>query len=241
MVAFVTFVFEALAFVAFAVLVAVVPYARRKRSYWTSRGVRVTADRRALATTLPRVRLGDKLLARYRDEAGTDAMLGLHDSGRPCALACDIRVATAALGNDGFAEVDGRNCHSLVPSTVDAEGVIAVLPVMSECVNELITSLEAVANRQLTVAPWTEVKKCAVTVVATCVYGQPMIDSRIKAFAEQCDKALRSPEATDYFTEYNLASDDRTSLSSPPSNDFKRLFRTAAADSDKIDTGKCFY
>lgn len=241
MVAFVTFVFEALAFVIFAVLIVVVPYARRKRSYWTNRGVQVAAGRRALATTLLGVKLDDRSLARYRYEAGADALLGLHDSGRPCALACDIRLAVAALGNDGFTEVNSRNCHSLVPTTVDAESVIAMLPVMNKCVNELITSLEAVANRQLTVAPWTEVKNCAVMVVATCVYGQPMIDSRIKAFAEQCDKALRSPASTDYFTTYDLSSDDRTSYSSSPSNDFKRLFQTAAADSDKINIGKCFY
>lgn len=236
---FVTLVFEVLAFVTFAVLVAVVPYVRRKRSYWTSRGIRVAGDRHALVTTLPGVRLDDRSLARYRDEAGPDTIvLGLHDDGRPCALACDVRVAAAALGNDGFAEADGRNSQSLVPSTVDADGVIAVLPVMSECVAELITSLEAVANRHLTVLPWTEVKKCAVTVVATCVYGQPMIDSRVKAFAEQCDKALRSPAAaTEYFATYDLSTDDRASSS--PSNDFKRLFRTAAAENDKISSGEC--
>lgn len=236
MIAFVTSAFEALAFVAFAVLVAVVPYARRKRSYWTGRGVRVVSDRRGMTTTLPGVRLNDRWLAGYRARAGpAAAVLGLHDSGRPCALACDVRVAAAALATDGFAEADGRDARSVVPSAVDADAMAAVLPAMAECVDELVTSLEAVANRRLTVSPWTEVKKCAATVVATCVYGLPMVHSQVDAFAEQCNKALpssgggRSPATVaDYFASYDLSSNDRATVN------FKGLLRAAAAASKKI-------
>lgn len=235
--AFVTLALEVLAFVAFAVLAVVVTYVRRKRGYWTSRGVRVASDRRALVATLPGVRLDDGSLGRlYRDAAATAAVLGVHDGGRPCALACDERVAAAAMANDGFADADRGRRRSLVPSLVDAQGMAAVLPAMTECVVELITSLEAVANRRLTVAPWTEVRQCAATVVATCVYGQPMIHSRVKAFAEQCDRALRSPAAvTDYFAAYDLSSDLESS-----STDFKRLLMDAAAADcgDRIGSGK---
>jgi len=195
---------------------------------------------RSLANTLPGVRLHDRSLCPLRDDgkAAGAAALGLYDGGRPVALACDSRVAAAALGNDGFAEEGGRDT-SLVPSAVDAGSATAVLPTMAECVVELITSLEAVANRRLTVSPWTEVKQCATTVVATCVYGQPMVDSRIKAFAEQCAKALSPaggggrPTVTDYFAAYDLSPDGRS-----PSTDFKQIFRTAAAGSDKIDAGE---
>lgn len=238
--AYVTLAFEVLAFVAFAVMAAVVPYVRRKRGYWTGRGVRVASGGRALAATLPGVRLDDRSLTRlYRDAAA--AVLGAHDGGRPCALACDKRVAAAAMANDGFADADrgrrpGAGRRSLVPSVVDAQGMAAVLPAMTECVVELITSLEAVANRRLTVAPWTEVRQCAATVVATCVYGQPMIHSRVQAFAEQCDRALRAPSAvTDYFAAYDLSSDIKSS-----SVDFKRLLTDAAATDcgDRIGSGK---
>lgn len=235
----VTLAMEVLAFAAFVVLAAIVPYVRRKREYWTSRGVRVpSADGRTLMSTLPNFRLGEKRMGQYyRDcDKSTSAVLGIYDAGRPCVLACDLRVAAAALGNDGFAEVDNRDGrNSLIASTVDADAVIGVLPVMNECVVELITSLEGVANRQLTIVPWTEVKKCAATVVATCVYGQPMIDSRIKAFAGQCDKALlnRRPTFTKYFAMYDLLSDDRGL-----SNDFKRLLRSAAEKNKKSPFGK---
>lgn len=241
--AFVTLAFNALAFVVFALLAAVVPYTRRKRSYWTERGVRAVSDRHGFAATIPGVRLDDTLLASYRDGAGTAVtVLGLHDSGRPCALSCDVNVAAAALSNDGFAEVACCNDRSLVPCTVDRDGAMAVLPAMTECVDELITSLEAIANRRLTVSPWTEVKNCAAAVVATCVYGLPMVHSQIKAFTEQCDKALQltaggrsaRPVATDYFASYGLMSNDRTS-----STDFKRMLRAAAATSDKIGPGEC--
>jgi len=238
MIAFVTSAFEALAFVMFVVLVAVVPYTRRKRSYWTGLGVRMVSDWRGLTTTLPGVRLNDRSLANYRDRAGpAAAVLGLHDSGRPCALACDVRVAATALANDGFAETDGRDEQSIVPSAVDADAMVVVLSAMTECVDELVTSLEAVANRRLIVSPWTEVKKCAGTVVATCVYGLPMVHSQIDAFAEQCNKALPSfggrsrPTVTDYFASYDLSSNDRMT-------NFKGLLRAAAAASDKISPSK---
>nr|UOW66139.1 cytochrome P450 6UN1 [Rhopalosiphum padi] len=236
--AYVTWTLEVLAFATFVVLAVLMPYARRKRDYWTSRGVLAAAGYRSLANTLPGVRLHDRSLSRHRDDAKAKgaAALGLFDGGRPVVLACDFRVAAAALGNDGFAEAkttrDGET--SLVPSAVDAGAVTAVLPTMAVCVAELITSLEAVANRRLTISPWTEVKNCAMTVVATCVYGQPMVDSRIKAFAEQCKKALSGgggrPAVTDYFASYDLSSDGRTS-----STDFKQIFMTAATNSDKID------
>jgi len=239
--AYVTWTLEVLAFATFVVLAVLMPYARRKRDYWTSRGVLAAAGYRSLANTLPGVRLHDRSLSRHRDDAKAKgaAALGLFDGGRPVVLACDFRVAAAALGNDGFAEAkttrDGET--SLVPSAVDAGAVTAVLPTMAVCVAELITSLEAVANRRLTISPWTEVKNCAMTVVATCVYGQPMVDSRIKAFAEQCKKALSGgggrPAVTDYFASYDLSSDGRTS-----STDFKQIFMTAAANSDKIDAGQ---
>lgn len=240
-----TLALEVLAFVMFAVLVAVVPYARRKQKYWTSRGVRLAStERRALAATLPRVQLDARSLTRYRDEASADvAVLGVHDAGRPCVLACNVNVAAAALGNDGFAEScagDDDQATTLVPSTVDADSGTAVLPAMNECVDELITSLEAVANRRMTVTPWAEVKKCATAAVATCVYGQPMIDSRVKAFAQQCDRALSSSSGaaahrrrpTDYFSTYDLSINDRASAT-----DFRRMFRAAASSSDKIGSG----
>lgn len=238
--AYVTWTLEALAFGTFVVLAVLVPYARRKRDYWTSRGLTAAAGYRSLANTLPGVRLHDRSLSRHRDDgrATGAAAVGLYDGGRPVALACDFRVAAAALGNDGFAEEGGRDT-SLVPSAVNAGSVTAVLPTMAECVAELITSLEAVANRRLTVSPWTEVKNCATTVVATCVYGQPMVDSRIKAFAEQCAKALSQgggggrSTVTDYFATYDLSLDGRA-----PSTDFKQIFRAAATDSDKIDAGE---
>jgi len=230
-----------LAFAIFVVFAAVVPYARRKRDYWTSRGVLAAAGYRSFFNTLPGVRLQDRSLTGHRNNAKAEgaAALGLYDAGRPTALACDIQVAAAAMANDGFAEVEtiGSQEMSLLPSAVDADAVTTVLPIMGECVAELITSLEAVANRRLTIMPWTEVKKCATTVVATCVYGQPMIDSRIKAFEEQCDKALSGggdrPTLTDYFTSYDLSSDGR--VSTP---DFKKILRLAAADNDKIDSGE---
>lgn len=240
--AYVTWTLEALAFAVFVALVAVVPYARRKRDYWTNRGVQAAAGYRSLANTLPGVRLQDRSLSGHRDsaKAAGAAVLGLYDAGRPAALACDIRVATAAMANDGFSEPEtsGRSVTSLLPSAVDAGAVTAVLPNMAECVAELITSLEALANRRTTIVPWTEVKRCTTTVVATCVYGQPMVDSRIKAFAEQCDKALSGgaggrPTITDYFASYDLSSDGRA-----PSSDFKHILRAAAADSDKIEEGE---
>ncbi|XP_022163875.1 cytochrome P450 6k1-like [Myzus persicae] len=235
---YVTWTLEALAFAIFVVFAAVVPYARRKLDYWTRRGLLAAAGYRSFASTLPGVRLQDRSLPGHRNDAKAAgaAVMGLYDAGRPTALACDIQVVAAAMANDGFAEVDTRGGQemSLLPSAVDAGAVITVLPTMGVCVAELITSLEAVANRRLTIMPWTEVKKCATTVVATCVYGQPMIDSRIKAFAEQCDKALSGgsgrPTLTDYFSSYDLSSDGRVSTS-----DFKKILRSAAADSDKID------
>lgn len=247
MVAFLTVAIEVLAFVAFVALAAIVPYFRRKRAYWINRGVRVpSADVHSLMATLPNFRLDDKRLGQYYSdcEKPTPAVLGMYDAGRACVMACDVRVATTVLGNDGFAEVDKRDDQkSLIPITVDVDAVIGVLPVMNECVGELITSLEAVANRRLTIVPWAEVRKCSATVVATCVYGQPMIDSRIKAFAEKCDKALLNgrhgcrPTPTDYFEKYNLSSDDRAS-----SNDFKRLLRSAAEKNEKLPSpGECLY
>lgn len=240
-----SFAVQALAFAAFAVLALVVPYARRKRGYWTGRGVPVAQGRRALAATLPGVGIDEGSLSRYRDEglAAGAAVLGLHDAGRPCALACDVRVASAAFGNDGFAGEEKEHdrqgpAKSLIPTVVDATGSLTVLPAMSECVTELITSLEGAANRGLTVVPYAEVKKCAARAVATCVYGQPMIDSRLVAFAEQCDKALtggRRPVFTDYFAGYDVNTDDRKSSSM----DFKRLLRAAIADDDRIGSGKC--
>ncbi|XP_025205656.1 cytochrome P450 6a8-like [Melanaphis sacchari] len=237
--AYVTWTLEVLAFATFVVLAVLMPYARRKRDYWTNRGVPVAAGYRSLTNMLPGFRLHDRSLSRHRDDAkaaGATA-LGLFDGGRPTALACDLRVAAAALGNDGFteAETTGGRETSLVPSAVDACAAIAVLPTMTVCVAELVTSLEAVANRRLTISPWTEVKNCATTVVATCVYGQPMVDSRIKTFAEQCDKALSDggrgrPTITDYFASYDLSSDGRAS-----STDFKQIFRAAARCSDQID------
>jgi len=235
----VTWTLEVLAFATFVVLAVLMPYARRKRDYWTSRGILAAGDYRSLANTLPGIRLHERSLFRHRDDAKATgaAALGLYDGGRPIALACDFRVAVAALGNDGFAEVETtRVCEtSLLPSAVNVGTVIAVLPTMAVCVTELITSLEAVANRRLTISPWMEVKNCATTVVATCVYGQPMVDSRIKAFAEQCKKALSGsggrPTVTDYFASYDLSSDGRTL-----STDFKQIFKTAAANSDKIDS-----
>lgn len=233
-------VFEAFAYVAIAVLFAAVPYVHRKRGYWTRRGVRSASGPRAMAATLPGVRLDDRTAAaRYRDGPADDAVLGLHDGGRPCALARDVRVAAAAMSNDGFADAAaGRpNGRSLVPSTVDAQTVVAVLPAMAECVAELITSLEAVANRRLTVVPWTEVRQCAATVVATCVYGQPMIHSRVKSFAEQCYRTLSSssssssPSISGYFAGYDLSS---SSQSPSSSTNFKQLLMAAAADNDDI-------
>jgi len=239
--AYVTWTLEVLAFAIFVLVAAVVPYARRKRDYWTNRGVLAASGHRSLANTLPGFRLHDRSLSGHRNDAKAAgaAVLGLYDAGRPTALACDIRVAAAAMANDGFAEVETRGGRelSLLPSAVDAGAVTAVLPTMAVCVAELVTSLEAVANRRLTIVPWTEVKKCATTVVATCVYGQPMVDSLIKAFAEQCDKALSGaggrPTVTDYFASYDLSSDGRAS-----SSDFKQILRAAAADSDKIDAGE---
>eukprot|EP00102_Acyrthosiphon_pisum_P011687 XP_008180507.1 PREDICTED: uncharacterized protein LOC100574879 [Acyrthosiphon pisum] len=236
--AYVTWTLEVLAFAIFVVVAAVVPYARRKRDYWMNRGVLAAAGYRLLVNTLPGIRLHDRSLSGHRNDAKAAgaAVLGLYDAGRPTVLACDIRVAAAAMANDGFAEVETRGGRemSLLPTAVDAGAVTAVLPTMAVCVAELITSLEAVANRRLTIVPWTEVKKCATTVVATCVYGQPMVDSRIKAFAEQCDKALSGasgrPTVTDHFASYDLSSDGRAS-----SSDFKQILRAAAADSDKID------
>lgn len=237
--AYVTLALEALAFAAFVVFAALVPYVRRKRNYWTGRGVPVAASESTLAA-LPGFRLDDRALARHRTEAVATSIpvVGVHDAGKPCALVCDVRVAMAALGNDGFAERDQR--LSLVPSVVDAAGVIAVLPAMTECVGELITSLEGAANRQLTVSPWSEVKKCSSTVVATCVYGQPMVDSRIKAFAEQCDKALSGrrgpadrPNATEYFTAYDLSANNELKAVN-----FKQMLRVAAAEDDRITAGK---
>lgn len=239
--AYVTWTLEVLAFTIFVVVAAVVPYTRRKRDYWTNRGVMAAAGYRSLANTLPGFRLHDKSLSGHLNDAKAAgaAVLGLYDSGRPTVLVCDIRVAVAAMANDGFAEAETKDgCEmSLLPSIVDAGAVTAVLPTMAVSVAELITSLEAVANRRLTIVPWTEVKKCATTIVATCVYGQPMVDSRIKAFAEQCDKALSGassrPTITDYFASYNLSSDGRAS-----STDFKQILRAAAAYSDKIDAGE---
>lgn len=239
--AYVTWTMEVLAFTAFVVFAALVPYARRKRDYWTSRGVLAAADYRSLANTLPGVRLSDRSLPQLRADAKAAgaAVLGLYDAGRPTALACDVHVAVAALSNDGFTEPEtscGR-VASLLPSTVDAGAMVTMLPTMAECVAELVTSLEAVANRRLTIVPWTEVKKCATTVVATCVYGQPMVDSRIKAFAERCDKALSGvggrPTVTEYFAAYDLSSDGRTT-----SADFKHMLLAAAAVNDKTDAGE---
>lgn len=229
-----TWALEALAFAVLAALVAAVPYARRKRDYWTGRGVTVATGTRALATTVPGVRLDDGTLAQYRHQAAaatTAAVVGLHDAGRPCALACDVRVAADALGNDGFAEPHGRGGDSLIPRTVDADVVAAALPTMNEGACELITSLEAVANLRMTIVPWTYAKKCSATTVATCVYGQPMVDSRINAFAEQCDRALSSsrPAITDYFAAYDLSSTVSYGGASP-STDFKRLLMATATD-----------
>uniref|UniRef100_A0A2S2R5A9 Cytochrome p450 n=1 Tax=Sipha flava TaxID=143950 RepID=A0A2S2R5A9_9HEMI len=222
-----TLALEALAFAVFVALAAVVPYVRRKRGYWTSRGVTVATGARALAATVPGIRLDEKSLARYRDKAAAATLVGLHDAGRPCALACDVRVAAAALGNDGFIEPLGRTgAGSLIPRVVNAETVTAMLPAMCEAVTELITSLEALANLRQTIGPWTYAKKCSITTVATCVYGQPMIDSRVNAFAEQCDKALQRPAVTDYFTTYDLSSISGRGASS---TDFKQLLREAAA------------
>lgn len=228
--------FEALTYAVLAVLIAAVPYVRRKRGHWTGRGVRPASGLRALAATLPGVRLDDRTVAAlYRDEA--DAVLGLHDGGRPCALARDVRVAAAAMSNDGFADAAAvlSNRRSLVPSAVDAQAVVAVLPTMAECAAELITSLEAVANRRLTVAPWTEVRQCAATVVATCVYGQPMIHSRVKTFAEHCYRTLSSSSISDYFAGYDLSSS-----SSSSSTNFKELLMAAAADNDDIGAGEYY-
>lgn len=239
-----TLVLEALAFVVFIALAVVVPYARRKRGYWTGRGVTAATGARALATTVPGVRLDGKMLPWYCDEAAAAnaAVLGLHDAGRPCALACDLRVAAAALSDDGFAEPanGGRNGRSAISRVVDADAVAAVLPSMNEGACELITSLEVVANYRQTIAPWPYAKKCSVSAVATCVYGQPMVDSRINAFAEQCDKALSSslprPAITDYFNTYDLSSTGHGAAA--PSTDFKRLLRAAAADQND-SSGRC--
>lgn len=231
-----TLALELTAFAAFVVLAVLVPYVRRKREFWTSRGVPVPHSRRAMATTLPGFRLDDRSLAAYRRGAGAAPVLGLHDAGQPCALACDVLVAAAAMADHGFAEPDvRRRVGTLVPVAVNADAIAAVLPAMAECVTELSTSLEAVANRRLTVVPWTEVRRCAAAVVATCVYGQPMVDSKVKAFAERCDEAL-SPSAgcPGYFASYDLRTDDR-----PTANvNIMRLLRAAAANKDKIDPGK---
>lgn len=239
---YVTWSLEVLAFAIFILSAVVVPYARRKRDYWTSRGVPTAAGYRSFACTLPGIRLQDRSLSGHLNDAKAAgaAALGLHDAGRPTALACDIMVAAAAMSNDGFGEVETRGGHemSLLPSAVDADAVTTVLPTMAMCVAELITSLEAVANRRLTIMPWVELKKCATTVVATCVYGQPLIDSRIKAFAEQCDKALSGgggrPTVTDYFASYNLSSSNGKESSS----DLKTILRSAATSSEKIDAGE---
>lgn len=230
MYAAVTLAFELTAFAAFVALAVLVPYVRRKREYWTSRGVPVPRDRRSVAAALPGVRLDDRSLAAYRRGAGAAPLLGLHDAGRPCALACDALVAADATGGRGFADVDAAG--TLLPAAVDAAA--AALPAMAECAAELTTSLEAVANRRLTVVLWTEVRRCAAAVVATCVYGQPMVDSRVKAFAERCDEAL-SPSAAaagcpEYFAAYDLRAGAAT--------DFVRLLRAAAADGDETDPGK---
>lgn len=227
---------EVLAFVAFVATVIGVPYVRRKRDYWTGRGVPVASGRHALAITLPGVRLDDRSLnGYYKDTAAS--VIGLHDAGRPCALACDVRVAVSAMSNDGFAEPitgDADGGCGLVQTVLDAESIATVIPVMNECVVELVTSLEAVANRRLTISPWARIRKCASTTVATCVYGQQMIDSRMEAFAEQCDKALKSPLAiTDYFAGYDLSDDDGRAQQSH----LKRLFTKAATDRN-LGSGK---
>ncbi|VVC38578.1 Cytochrome P450,Cytochrome P450, E-class, group I [Cinara cedri] len=231
---YITVALEVLAFLAFVVMAVGVPYVRRKRGYWTDRGVPVAGG--TLATTFPGVRLNERLLTSYFKHA-TAAVVGLHDAGRPCALACDVRIAASAMGNDGFAEPGYRGAQdgcSLVRTVMDAETMATVMPVMNECVAELVTSLEAVANRRLTIAPWTRVRKCAATAVATCVYGQPMIDSRIEAFAAQCDKALKSPAViTDYFAGYGLSDDD--GRAQPPH--IKRLLHEASADHHQQQLG----
>lgn len=234
-----TLAFEMAAFAAFVVLAVLVPYVRRKREFWTSRGVPVSRDRRAMAAALPGVRLDDRSLAAYRRGAGAAPVLGLHDAGRPCALACDATVAADAAGDHGFADAATAaavaSAGSLVPAAVNADAVAAVLPVMAECAVELTTSLEAVANRRLTVVPWTEVRRCAAAAVAACVYGQPMVDSRMKAFADRCDEAL-SPSARagcpEYFAGYELraADGDRPAAGA----DFMRMLRAAAANSDRV-------
>lgn len=232
---YVTMALEVAMFVVFVAIAVGVPYVSRKRGYWTSRGVPVAPGRRALVTALPGVRLDDRSLSGYYRVDAT--VIGLHDAGRPCALACDVRVATSAMGNDGFAEPDADGGPSFVRAVLDADTMATVMPAMHECVAELVTSLEAVANRRLTVAPWPRVRKCAATAVATCVYGQPMIDSRVEAFAVQCDKALRSPGAiTDYFAAYDLSDDDGRAQSPH----IKRSLRSAASDGN-LGPGKWQY
>lgn len=227
---------EMLTLVVFVAMAVGMPYVNRKRDYWTSRGVPVAPGRRALAAALPGVRLDDRTLTGYY--RGDATVVGLHDAGRPCALACDVRVATSAMGNDGFAKLGGADADDgcgFMRAALDADTMAAVMPVMCECVTELVTSLEAMANRRLTVAPWSRVRKCAATAVATCVYGQPMIDSRVEAFRAQCDKALRSPDAvTDYFAAYGLPDDD-DGLAQPLH--IGRLLRKAAAEKN-LDPGK---
>lgn len=226
---------ETLTFVAFVALAALWPYANRKRNYWTSKGL-PTAPGQGPLSALPGCRLDDRALAGYM--AAATPVVGALDAGDPRAVACDVRVAAAALADHSFAEPDRR--PSLVPSTVNEDAAAAVLPTLTECVAELITSLEAVANRRLTVGPWAEVRKCASTAVATCVYGQPMIDSRMKAFAEQCDHALsagrgrRPAVPTDYFMAYDLSADTRTT-------DFKQLLVAAAASANGGECCVCSF
>ncbi|XP_050423629.1 cytochrome P450 6a8-like [Adelges cooleyi] len=226
-----TLALESLAFAAFVVIAVLLPYVRRKHNYWTSRGVPVAAGQSVL-TTLPVCRLDEKALTAYREVVVDAPVMGLHDAGKPCALACEVRVASVVLGNDSFVEDDGTSPaagFSRIPNVLTEDAMYTLAPVMAECVAELTTSMEAIANRRMTVTPRANVKRCATIAVATCVYGQPIIDSQMKTFEDNCEQALRARRDPVATAKHMSAYEEKTSA-----NCFKTIL-CKAANTETVD------
>ncbi|XP_050522629.1 probable cytochrome P450 6a18 [Daktulosphaira vitifoliae] len=191
--AFSTLSFQALSLILFTLTILIVSLIRKKRNYWYSRAIPV-AKGQSVLSTLPVCRLNEKHLTSYRNIAIETPIVGLHDAGKPCVLICDVQAASIVLSNDGFVEdteISQAHTHSKIPNVITEDNMQVVMPAMAECVKELAVSLEGLANRKMTIAPWAALKRCASNTVATCVYGETMIDSRMKAFEELCNVAMK--------------------------------------------------
>lgn len=207
--------FQTLSFIILTISMLIISLIRRKRNYWYSRAIPVAKGQSSLST-LPVCRLHEKDLTAHRNTIIGTPILGLYDAGKPCVLICDVNAASAILSNNDFAEDDTgalqNHVPSKIPSVLTEDNMRVVVPAMAECAKELTISLEGLANRRMTIAPWAALKRCASNTVATCVYGESMIDSRMKAFEELSNVAIKhgkKQSAAKHLTSYeDLSSAD---------------------------------